>query len=840
MKTDTQLFGLTHPNTLRQRLLTNTGVPKMSPRPRLAAIRAVVLILTTGLAASAIVWSTAGRATAASTLPSLIVTQLTPPVPTSASVTAVALDDANRTLVNVDDGISVAAYLGSGSSWQRVAEFRPVTFSTIGSLLLHKDVVVGNRGSGGDFRAFLTVDGTEHEIAQSTDTHFSTFVNDINQSGTVVGQVAKGNLLHAFSITPTDENRDGVPDTWFKDEDPRDNVNDIFVDLGVAFGGASIATAINDDGTIVGIFQADGGVWKPFGTTGPDGARPNDISNSNRVVGLNTLTQRALLFPSTVLDSQGSFGNTNALSVNNRGEIVGTSVDRAGFYYDSANGIVPLNDRVPNPADRRSFSPTAINDNGVIAANASNRAFVLTPPAPADQTPPTTTAAVSPVPNAAGWALSNVTVTLVATDEAGGSGVKEIVYSAGGAQTIGATTVPGGTASVQFTAEGTTTLAYFARDVAGNQEAAKTLTVKLDKTPPTVSAAATSQPNPSGWYTATVTVQFTCADTLSGVGTCPPDQLLSADSSAASSIAQTATDVAGNTSAPSNVVRGNVDQTAPTLNCAAPDAAWHATDVSLGCTSSDATSGLANVANGSFQLSTSVPSGTETASAATGSHSVADVAGNSSRAGPLAGNKVDKKAPSITLSQPVAATYQLNQAVTASYSCSDGGSGVATCSGPVSSGAAIDTSTVGTKTLTVTATDVVGNTTSQSVSYTVIILYRFSGFLQPVDNPDTVNTGKAGRTYPVKFQLTDASGAYVSNLSAVKSITFKATTCRAFSGDPTDALETEATGSSGLRYDSTANQYVYTWKTPSTMGCYTLFVTLDSGQPPLPAYFNFS
>ncbi len=165
-----------------------------------------------------------------------------------------------------------------------------------------------------------------------------------------------------------------------------------------------------------------------------------------------------------------------------------------------------------------------------------------------DSFPPTTTLTALPAPNAKGWNNSNVTITLSAVDNPGGSGVQQISVTLSGAQT-GTTTVPGTSATISITTEGVTTITYFSTDKAGNAETPKTLQIMLDKTPPAASASANPQPNAGGWNDTDVTVSFSGSDSLSGVASCTAPVTLT-NNGAGQTVKGTCSDIAGNISAP--------------------------------------------------------------------------------------------------------------------------------------------------------------------------------------------------------------------------------------------------------------------------------------------------
>jgi hypothetical protein len=215
----------------------------------------------------------------------------------------------------------------------------------------------------------------------------------------------------------------------------------------------------------------------------------------------------------------------------------------------------------------------------------------------ADGIPPTTVTLSAPPANANGWNNSNVTVNLTATDNPGGSGVQQITFSAAGAQPISTTNIPGSTTSALISTEGLTSFSFFATDLAANVEPAQTLTIKLDKTPPSITGVRTPGANSNGWNNTDVTTGFTCADALSGLAAdSPPTPTLVSTEGANQQVSGACQDLAGNTA--SATVSGiNIDKTPPSIAPSRTPAAnangWNNTNVTVSFTCADALSGLA-------------------------------------------------------------------------------------------------------------------------------------------------------------------------------------------------------------------------------------------------------
>ena len=205
---------------------------------------------------------------------------------------------------------------------------------------------------------------------------------------------------------------------------------------------------------------------------------------------------------------------------------------------------------------------------------------------------------------------------------------------------------------------------------------------------------------------------------------------------------------------------GVLDDTAPPqISCEQPATAWQTANVSLRCTAVDAGAGLAVPGDASFALTTSVASGQELASAATSAHEVCDLLGHCATAGPIGGIRIDLRAPSVQVTAPAAQRYVIGATLTANYSCADAGSGVASCAGPVANGAALDTTTIASRSFAVAASDAAGNTSAASVDYTV-------GYgLKPLFSQ--TSAFRAGSTVSFQLQLVNASGANLSSPGVV-------------------------------------------------------------------------
>jgi hypothetical protein len=192
-----------------------------------------------------------------------------------------------------------------------------------------------------------------------------------------------------------------------------------------------------------------------------------------------------------------------------------------------------------------------------------------------DNDPPEIIANISPQPNTAGWNNSDVTVSFECYDDKSGIQLcpgPVIVDTEGAGQVITGTAV----------------------DNAGNSASAS-VTLNIDKTPPTITASVERPPDAGDWYTDDVTVSFECADTLSGIDICPEPILVDTDGGG-QVISGTAVDIAGNTASASVTI--NFDKSPPTIIAhitPPPNAAgWNNTDVTVSFECADEGSGIAS------------------------------------------------------------------------------------------------------------------------------------------------------------------------------------------------------------------------------------------------------
>lgn len=140
---------------------------------------------------------------------------------------------------------------------------------------------------------------------------------------------------------------------------------------------------------------------------------------------------------------------------------------------------------------------------------------------PSETIPPVTQATVQPPPNIAGWNNNDITITLAATDNEGGSGVQEIEYVLAGLTGMTGIlserkTVQGNTAQVFISKDGIARLGYYATDNERNVERTQFTDIKLDKTPPQLSLTSPKQ-GTEYFHNQSIPLTYTATDALSGI-----------------------------------------------------------------------------------------------------------------------------------------------------------------------------------------------------------------------------------------------------------------------------------------------------------------------------------
>jgi beta propeller repeat protein len=254
-----------------------------------------------------------------------------------------------------------------------------------------------------------------------------------------------------------------------------------------------------------------------------------------------------------------------------------------------------------------------------------------------------------------------------------------------------------------------------------------------ESVPPTTTAVGLQDSATIGWTTSSQQVTLTAADNTGGSGvkqtlyTLDGAQLtytapFTVSGNGSHRVTYWSVDNEGNAESP-HTGYVNIDTRAPATDVIGYSGAWTNGPVTLRFSADDfGGSGVAATqysANGGKKWITGTSYTVSGSGQTTVSYRSSDRLGNTESAKTVV-VRIDTAAPSISISAPKSnARYTRGAVVRVAWSVADSLSGVLTSSAPLASGQLLDTSTAGTFTFTVTATDNAGNTAMKTVTYSV-------------------------------------------------------------------------------------------------------------------------
>jgi hypothetical protein len=254
---------------------------------------------------------------------------------------------------------------------------------------------------------------------------------------------------------------------------------------------------LKDDGTVVATGSNTNGQlnvssWSNIKAVAAGNMHTVGLKDDGTVVATGSNTNGQLNVSSWTNIKAIAAGNVQTFGLKDDGTVVAVGYNGSGQLNVTAwTNITAIAAGV--------FHSVGLRDDGTVVAAGSNsygqmnvsswtNIMPVCSPMSQDVTPPDTTSMVTGTLGNNGWYVSDVQITLTATDNDGGSGVKEIHYTVDGIETV----VPGSLTSLSIVSDGTHTVSWYAIDNAGNAEAPEEITINIDRLAPTITGLNTS------------------------------------------------------------------------------------------------------------------------------------------------------------------------------------------------------------------------------------------------------------------------------------------------------------------------------------------------------------